>query len=136
MCYFHRKTASTSGQLTTVILERTQLTVVSARVKTVGMPVGGRGDTPFGRECHVGCETSLCPVHTLTWTRGGMETHTHQAIIRGFLTRTLRKSRISHEKELTTPLKEGTAPRSGYLRMDVVVDSCVFFQGKDKLKSP
>ena len=34
-------------------------------------------DTPFGRKCHEGCDTAPSPVHTLTCTRGGMQTHTH-----------------------------------------------------------
>ena len=92
-------------------------------------------DTPLGHKCHEGCETVPSPVHALTCTRGGMQTHTHQTILHDFVTRTLRECRIPHERESTTPFKEGTAPGAGYLRMDVVVGSGTLFQGKDELKS-
>ena len=92
-------------------------------------------DTPLGRKCHEGCETVPSPVHALTCTRGGMQTHTHQTILHEFLTRTLRECRIPHEKESSTPFKEGTAPGAGYLRMDVVVGSGTLFRGKEEFKS-
>lgn len=92
-------------------------------------------DTPFGRRCHEGCDTAPSPIHALTCTRGGMQTHTHQAILHGFVTKTLRECRVPHEEESTTPFKEGTAPGPGHLRMDVVVESGTLFPGKDELNS-
>lgn len=66
-----------------------------------------------------------------------MPTHTHQAILHGFLIRILRGCRIPHEEETTTttPFKQGTIRGSGYLRMSLFMGSAALFQGKDALKS-
>ena len=91
-------------------------------------------DTPFGARCHEGCDTAPSPVHTLTCTRGGMQTNTHQAILHGFFTQALRECKIPHEKETQAPFLQGTGNGTGYLRMDVVVNSGCLLTKHDEYK--
>ncbi|CAN0540996.1 unnamed protein product, partial [Laminaria digitata] len=64
-----------------------------------------------------------------------MQTHTHQALLHGFLTRTLRECRVPHEEESTAPFKEGNGSGKGSLRMDVVTDPGALYRENRKYNS-
>ena len=64
-------------------------------------------------------------IHTHTHT-------THQALLHGFLTRTLRECRVPHEEETLSPFKEGTGNDQGSFRMDVVTDQGALFSENRK----
>ena len=85
-------------------------------------------DEALGTRCHEGCDAAPSPIHTLTCTRGGMQTHTHQSLLHDFLTRSLRECKIPHEEETTTPFRAGAGPGPGCLRMDVVTQHGALFR--------
>ena len=89
-------------------------------------------DATLGSRCHEGCDMAPSQIHSLTCTRGGMQTHTHQALLHGFLTRTLRECRVPHEEETPSPFKEGTGNGQGSFRMDVVTDQGALFSENRK----
>ena len=77
-------------------------------------------ERPIGTRCHAGCEQEASHTHSLICTRGGMQTHTHDAILHRFLVRALKDCRIAHDVETEAPFKEGTGNGNGNYRMDVV----------------
>lgn len=68
-------------------------------------------DMAVGTRCHGGCDiVPTTPIYWLTCARGGMQTHnTHQAILHGFLTRTLGECRIPNGEEFVIPFKDGAS---------------------------
>ena len=77
-------------------------------------------ERPIGTRCHAGCEQEASYTHSLICTRGGMQTHTHDAILHRFLVRALKDCRIAHGVAIEAPFKEGTGNGDGNYRMDVV----------------
>ena len=77
-------------------------------------------ETPMGADCHAGCVVPPTLTHALACTREGMQTHTHEAVLREFVVRTLRECHVPHEVESEAPFKQGTGAGQGMLRMDVV----------------
>ena len=71
-------------------------------------------------------------IHNLTCPRGRMQKRTHQALLHGFLTSTLRECRVPHEEEIPTPFKEGTGHVQGSFRMDVITDQGALFSENKK----
>ena len=102
-------------------------TLTLARVASIG---SHDDETPTGPTCHAGCSTPPTLTHALACTREGMQTHTHEAVLRHFVTKTLRECRVSHEVESEAPFKQGTGTRDGPLRMDVVTGPGALFPDK------
>ena len=100
---------------------------------TLGRCLGSHDeDVPVGGRCYAGCPQPMTKNHSLCCVQGGLQNHTHETILRGFLVKALHRCNIIHAVESTLPFKGRTTGDQGSLKMDVVTNPGSLFGDNPK----